>query len=214
VKLRLLAAGFALAAALASAAAAAPTQSVSLEVERFFDTGCQCYKLRFSGAIPSPRANEYVTIMAQACGARSSTAFYGASTREGGSWSAETWERGGATYRALWNGRLSEPVRLRVETKMPINLYKLPRHRLRVTVHTGNSPQSMHRRFVELQRLAGGRWIRVRRERLVGYGSAGYGGAYVITLKIRTRGLRMRVLVPEESAAPCFVETASKTFVS
>lgn len=187
---------------------------MSLEVVRFFDTGCQCYKLRFSGAIPSTRANEYVTIMAQRCGARSSTAFYGASTQEGGSWSAETWERGDATYRALWNGRLSEPVRLRIESKLRINITRQPRQRFHVGVFTNNSPQSMHGRLVELQRLSGGRWTRVRRERLVAYGSAGYGGGYVITVKVRTRGLRMRILVPEESAAPCFVETASKTFVS
>ena len=213
MKLRLLAAGVALVASFGSAAAAR-TQSVSLEVVRFFDPACQCYKLRFSGTIPSTRANEYVTIMAQPCGARSSTAFSGASTREGGTWSAETWERGGATYRALWNGRLSEPVRLRTETKITINLHRLPRRRLRVSVSTGNSPQSMHGRFVELQRLAAGRWIRVRRERLVGYGSAGYGGAYAITLKVRARGLKMRILVPEASAAPCFVESVSRTFVS
>ena len=210
----LLAVGAVFVAAFGAQAAAAPTQSVTLEVERFFEPSCQCYRVRFSGAIPTGRANEYVTVMAQRCGARGSTAFTGASTREGGSWSAETWERGSATYRALWNGRLSEPVRVRVETKLTINITRQPRGRFWVAVLTNNSPQNMNGRVVELQRLAGGRWIPVRRLRLVGYGSPGYGGGYVVKPVIRARGLRMRVLVPEKSAAPCFVETASRTFVS
>jgi opacity protein-like surface antigen len=212
VKRLLLAAG--LAAALASPAAAVPTQNVTIHVERFFDPACQCHKLRFSGEIPSARPNEYVTIMAQHCGARSASAFSGASTRAGGSWSTEWWERGSATYRALWNGRLSDPVSVRVETRLTVNVTRQSRGRYHVAVLTSNSPQPMHGRVIELQRLAGGRWLTVRRVRLVARGSAGYGGGYVAMLKVRARGLKMRVFVPEKSAAPCFVESVSKTFVS
>jgi hypothetical protein len=200
--------------ALAPAALGAPTDRVTLEVERYFDPTCQCHKLRFSGEIPSARPNEYVTIMAQHCGARSASAFAGASTRAGGSWSTEWWERGSATYRALWNGRLSDPVSVRIEARLIVNVTRQVRGRYHVAVLTSNSPQPMHGRVIELQRLAGGRWLTVRRARLVARGSAGYGGGFVAMLKVRARGLRMRVLVPEKSAAPCFVESVSKTFVS
>lgn len=214
MKPRLALVGAVAAAAIAPIAAGGPAEGVTLEVERYFDPVCQCHKLRFSGRIPSARANEYVAIMAQKCGARSASAFAGASTREGGSWSAEWWESGSATYRALWNGRLSEPVTVRVETRLTVNVTRQARGRYHVAVLTNNSPQDMDGRIIELQRLAGGRWLAVRRVRLVARGSPGYGGGYVAMLRVRTRGLKMRVFVPEKSAAPCFVESVSKTFVS
>jgi hypothetical protein len=59
---------------------------LTLRLERFYDNACRCYKLRFSGAIASRAANEYVAVLQQKCGSPSATAVAGASTREGGVW--------------------------------------------------------------------------------------------------------------------------------
>jgi hypothetical protein len=194
--------------ALASTAGAQREQ-VTLRVERFYDNACRCYKLRFAGTIASGQANEYVVVLRQECGAASSTAFAGGSTRAGGTWEAEPVngapaESDSATYRARWNGRLSEPLVFR--GKLPMSLTKLGGGRYRVSVGT---PQNMQGRVVELQRLVGGQWRRVRSARLA-RGRGGYGAIFTV----QRRGLNLRVLVPARSAAPCYSATASETFLS
>ena len=209
MKSSLIAAGAALAAVVASTAAAAPTADVTLSVERFYDPACLCYKVRFSGAIASGAANEYVAVMAHSCGSPSSTAVAvaGASTGPGGSWEVVPGNPvvgPPATYRARWEGRMSDPVTIRVR----LNLWfeKLPGRRYRVSVYA----KEMRGKLVELQRLVGGRWIRVRTARLV----ASRQGAISAIFTVRTRRLTMRILIPEGSAGPCYLETATKTWVS
>lgn len=73
---------------------------------------------------------------------------------------------------------------------------------------------NLNGRFIALQRLAGGRWTHVRRARLVSAGFAGYGGRYEATFTVRKRGLRLRILVPAKSAAPCNAPAATETFIS
>lgn len=188
---------------------AAPAADVTLQMERFYDNACRCYKLRFSGTIASQAANEYVTILRQECGSRSATAIAGASTRAGGAWEAEPVtgarpEADSSTYRARWNGRLSEPLTFR--GKLQISLAQLGRGRYRVTV---NTDQKMKGRPVELQRLVGGQWRRTRSARL-----APFRGDFAATFTVRRRGLRLRALVPARSAGPCYSATASQTFTS
>ena len=212
MKLRLLAAGAALVAAFASTTAAAPAESVTLEVERFLEQQTGLFRLRFSGVISSGAANEYVAVMHQKCGYRFSTAIGGATTREGGAWEAiprfgvppET-----GTFRALWKGHRSGPVTVRGPVR--IRLVKEREGRYRVSV---NAEANLSRRFVALQRLAGGRWRHVRRARLAAYGQAGYGGYFTATFTVRKRGLRLRILVPEKTAGPCHAPAVSETFVS
>jgi hypothetical protein len=182
---------------------------VTLRVERFYDSACRCYKLRFSGTIASGQANEYVVVLRQECGAASSTAFAGASTRAGGVWESEPVmgarpESDSSTYRARWNGRLSEPLVFR--GKLLMSLTKLGGGRYRVRTGT---QQNMQGRQVELQRLVSGQWRRVRSARL-----ARVRGGFGAIFTVRRRGLTLRVLVPVRSAAPCFSATASEPFVS
>jgi hypothetical protein len=195
-----------------TAAGAAPAQEVTLEVERIYEQQYGLFRLRFSGRISSGAANEYVAVLHQKCGFRFSTAIGGATTTEGGYW--ESIPRYGAppqsgTFRALWKGHRSEPVTLRSPVR--ISLVKEGARRYRVTV---NADSNLSRRFVALQRLAGGRWRHVRRVRLAPYGQAGYGGFYTAAFTVRKRGLRLRILVPEKTAAPCHEPAASQTFVS
>jgi hypothetical protein len=102
---------------------------------------------------------------------------------------------------------------LSFRAKVPISLAQLSGGRNRVTVATGDIRQSMKGRVVELQRMARGRWTRVRRMRLAPEaGSAGT--LFSATFRMRARGVTLRLLVPAESASPCYTATASRPWVS
>jgi hypothetical protein len=198
------------AAGFVATARGGPAADVTLRVERFYDNACRCYKLRFSGTIASQAANEYVTVLRQECGSRSSTAVAGASTRAGGFWEADPVsgaqpEFDSSTYRARWKGRLSEPLRFR--GKLQISLTRLGGGRYRFGV--SGATQNMKGRRVELQRLVGGQWRRVRSARL-----APFRRDFAATFTVRRRGLTLRVLVPARSASPCYAATASDRWVS
>lgn len=203
-------------AAFGASVGGAQGQDVTLRLERFYDNACRCFKLRFSGTIASRAANEYVAVLQQRCGSTSSTAVAGASTREGGVWEAEpvSGARPGqdsSTYRARWDGRLSEPLTFRAD--LPMTLTRLPGGRYRVSVNTGDTRQNLMGRIVELQRLTAGQWRRVRRTRLVrARGSAGASFSAVFT--VRARGLTLRVWAPSVTASPCYAASASGTWVS
>jgi hypothetical protein len=200
------------AATYAVASPAAPAQDVTLRLERFYDNACRCYKLRFYGTIPSGATNEYVAVLQQKCGSGSATAIAGATTGQGGIWEAEPVtgpraESDSSTYRARWNGRLSEPLVFRGE--LQLWLTPLARGRHRVNVSTSTTGQSMKGRIVELQRLVRARWRPVQRARL-----RGAGGTFTATVTARARNQSFRVFVPARSAAPCYVATQSQPFVA
>jgi hypothetical protein len=207
---RLLAIAALVVASVASTAAAAPTD-VTLTVDRFVDQ-FQINRLRFSGLISSGAANEYVAVMHRRCGQPSFTAIGGATTGEGGAWEAipmfGTPPTSG-TFRAQWKGQISKPVTIRSPVRVFLNRPRSGRHLVRVIADANLSG-----RFVALQRLAGGRWTHVRRARLSSYGSAGFGGGFEASFRVRKRGLTLRFLVPEKTAAPCHLPAASRSFVS
>ena len=208
-------------AILAAIAAAAPSQRVTLAVQRFFDPACTplpghapsqnrggCEKLRFSGTISGGAANQYVSVLHQSCGGGApGTSLVGAQTQAGGSWEAE-WSPSPGIYRASWEASTSAPVRLR--DSVPLYLTKLSAFSHRVGV-TGT--QSMKGRVVELQRLVAGQWRFVRRARFV-VDRSSYGVNSSATFTVRRRGLILRAFVPGKSALPCYVATASETWTA
>ena len=208
---RLAVAGLALVGAFASTGAAAPADDVTLRVDRFVDQ-FQINRLRFTGVISSGAANEYVAVMHRRCGQPSFTAIGGATTGEGGAWEAipmfGTPPTSG-TFRAQWKGQVSRPVTVRSAVRIFLNRPRSGRHVVRVVADANLSG-----RFVALQRLAGGRWVHVRRARLTSYGSAGFGGGFEATFTVRKRGLTLRFFVPEKTAAPCHLPGASRSFAS
>lgn len=206
-------------AALVPAAAARPAADVRLSVERYYDAGNRIWRLRFSGAISPAAPNEYVAVVGHKCGSPASTAtsVAGDSTRADGSWGPVVPGAGGdqpsltvwppATYRARWNDRESEPVTIR--TPMNISVWKLPARRWRVSVYT-STPKQLQGKQIELQRLSSGRWVRVRRARLVP--DRRLYGNFVAIFTVRTRRLTMRAFVPASIAGPCYLESVSKTW--
>jgi hypothetical protein len=206
VQTRPLVAGIAVLGVFASIAGAAATQEVTLAVQRFPDG-----RVQFSGTIPSGQANEYVAVLAQKCGQPSFTSFTGGTTEAGGHWHADAYPTTSAVYRARWNNQLSRPVTVGVKPPVRINLTKLPGNRFRVWLFADSN---LTGRFIALQRLAGGRWIHVRRARVFSAGSAGTAVRFETTFKVRKRGLRLRVVVPDRTAAPCNTAATTETFRS
>jgi hypothetical protein len=201
-------------AALTPTEAAPAKERVTLELDRYYDAACYCYRVRFRGAIFPRRANEYVAVTQRRCGFGLATAVAGASTRADGSWlvSSSVASDTSATYRATWGASRSGPVTVR--PRIPVQLERLARQRYRVEVNTPDARQNMAGRFVELQRLGATSWTRVRRTPLAGDASPGAAGSYSATLVVRRRGLRMRIAVPKKSAGPCFTANVTQTFVS
>jgi hypothetical protein len=221
MKSRLVVAGAVLAAVLASAAAGAPTADVRLSVDRYYDAGNRIWRVRFAGAISPAAPNEYVVVVGHRCGfpATTATSVTGDTTRADGSWGPRVPGTGGdegsltvwppATYRARWKDQLSEPVTIR--TAMTPSVRKVSARRWRVTVYT-STPKQLQGKSIELQRLSSGRWVRIRRVRLVP--SRQLFGTFEATLTIRTRRLTVRAFVPANVASPCYLESASKSWTT
>jgi hypothetical protein len=206
LNVRLVVPGLALAAAFAATSAAAPAQEVTLNLSRAPDPVTKTERVVFSGVIPTRAAGEYVTVMYEKCGFNFSTAIAGATTQEGGVWEASpSVAVASGVFRARWNNRLSAPVRYRAPARVFFSRQRGRKFRVAVTAEA-----KLKGGFVALQRLAGGRWVHVRRIRLTIEGSAGYGGAYWAEFKVLRRGLTLRIFVPEATAAPCYVAAASQ----
>jgi hypothetical protein len=191
----------ALLAAFAATAAAAPTQEVTLRLERSPDPVTKVERIFFAGAISSRAAGESVTVMYQRCGLQFSTAVAAATTQEGGVWeAAPSVAVASGLFRARWNNRLSDPVRYRAPAHVFFSKQRGRTFRVAVTAEA-----KLAGRVVALQRLSGGRWVHVRRIRLE------LDGAYVAEFKVPRRGLRLRIFVPAATAAPCYAASASQT---
>jgi hypothetical protein len=200
--------------ALASTGTAAPTEEVTLRVERYFDPMCNCIRARFTGTVSNGRAGEYITIMQQRCGARFSTAMAGATTGPGGTWEAtpSTYYTAApllpGTFRARWKTRLSEPVAFRPPIRVTVRRERSGRFLTLVPAHA-----TLRGEFLELQRLVGGQWKRIKYLR-INPRNISYGGSYWATFGVRTKGWILRVYAPPETTAPCYTAGATLTFRS
>lgn len=183
-------------------------------------------EVEVTGTIASAAANEVVDVQVKECGPRSR--FYRlagqARTVAGGSWRLETTRDGidvlnlpvNAYYRARWAGSFSTPV----IALAPIwaNAFLNPRNRVvTALVETRPTGQNLRGKLIELQRKLPDtdRWLRVRRARLVrATRPFTRPDLFQARFTVRTRGLTMRVFVPQQTAAPCFSAGVSQPFRS
>jgi hypothetical protein len=147
----------------------------------------------------------------------SASSVAGARTREGGFWEAELQivsrpeALASETYRARWNGQLSEPVTFRGPLSVSQTRLRPGRHRVSVFTSV-NNPVSLKGRAVVLQRQTGGQWRRIASARLVPHRVKYY--TFVATFTVPRRGWTLRALVPAKSAAPCFTASTSEKWTS
>jgi hypothetical protein len=198
-------------------ASSAQSKSVTLEVTRFFDTACRCYKARVYGRVSSGKAGEYVVVLEEFCGRGSGRSAVAATTREGGGWEAVidgvvSPDSGVAvSYRSRWNDVLSDPVSFK--GRLTVTGKRQAPGRQLLTVLTSNvNPVNLKGRQVVLQRQVGGGWARVGRARLAPHRTRYY--TFTATFTGVRRGWTVRALVPSRSAAPCFTASPSETWIS
>jgi hypothetical protein len=217
--------GAALAAFLASAGAGASQPgSVTLSFSQFRNqNGVLVFVFR--GAISSSAVGETVDLLVQDCGATGSRIAGGAQTRAGGGWEIQNpepmppWRSWpvytGSTFRARWDGQLSDPVVWRAAA--PISARKVPGERA-WRVHIPDPAPSVVKlagRVVELQRRVGGRWVRYQRTRLVHKASFTLGPYNnEARFDVPRRGLRLRGYMPGASALPCYLPAATRPWRS
>lgn len=174
--------------------------------------------LMFAGTVSSGAAGEEVEVVGQDCGGRGFRALALAETRPGGGWQVQnpepaptyrTWPwHSGMTFRARWEGRLSEPVVLRFPARIYAERVR-GRRAWRVSVYE-SSLVPMKGKVVELQRRTEGGWARYRRGRLVHKPSLSRGaGNNEVTFQVAARGLTLRAFLPRASALPCFLPAAT-----
>ena len=222
---RLAALAAAAAAVFVTPALAVFAADVTIQARLFIQESSASRQVELTGAVANADAGETVEILAKDCGPNHR--FYrvvaGVKTVTGGRWrivsnAPPTYVQlpTNAYFRARWRGTQSEPALVRVPAFVSV-AWRPRLRRADVSVSTGQSGQNIRRRVVELQRKVAGtsQWVRVRRARL---GRGTYEGFFGQVFKARfsvpTRGLTLRVLVPDESGAPCFAAGFSQEFRS
>jgi hypothetical protein len=205
VRARTLCSAVAAAAVLASAAAAADSLP-TIRATLYRDAGAGTNLLRFSGEVPTAKAGDEVTVLGRDCGSGPDRVVGGTITDARGVWLEEdVWPLPNGSYRARWNGRLSEPVRVKNLT-MHFSVKKSRGARRWTVGAIGVQGFEWTGRKVVLQRQAAtGRWIRLRDARLR-QTTPWY---FAATFAISGRGLRVRVLFPTATVAPCFEAAAT-----
>jgi hypothetical protein len=117
---------------------------------------------------------------------------------------------------ARWNDELSDPVTYRPPLVPDVVRRGKGKYRVQVYsyVPSGGKPVILSGRWVELQRLtAAGQWSRIRRGKLVGFGSNLYNRTYFANFTV-PRGMTLRAFAPTKTALPCWSAGVSKTFRS
>jgi hypothetical protein len=199
--------------------AAAAQAPITLEVRTFVDENLG-RGLAYSGATSIGAAGERVSVLAKVCPRRSYYSVAEARTEAGGSWRAETVPAlPTATFRARWKGRYSDAVRF----WSPIDLRRAVRRASAPEAHNGavtvfldttDTQQNLSRKVVELQRYdqPTARWLRHRRANL----RRSVRSPFIVSATFRRlpSGLLLRLLVPKQTAAPCYLPQASQTFPS
>lgn len=182
--------------------------------------------LVLAGAVASSAPGEYVEILGRDCGSRHERLITGTETVAGGRWRIENpnanppWNYtavySGTTFRARWNDQYSAPHLWRLPAQPRVT--KVPGRRAWRVHMTPATPQgrvSLNGKIVELQRLSRGRWVRVRRARLVYKPSLTFGAFnHQTVFTVPTRGLTLRAFLPAQSAAPCYAPGASQQWRS
>jgi hypothetical protein len=203
-------------ATLASSTVAA--QAVTMNVSHYIDNGLQT--LVFSGAIESGAAGEWVEIRGRDCGAQNERSITSTQTVAGGRWRIEnpspftyTPVYSGTRFRARWNDRYSVPYLWRLPLR-PTVTKVAGRRAWKVDIWTRARAPGVAGKPVELQRLTRGQWVRVRRARLVETSSTSSSVYHEAVFSVPSRGLVLRVFVPAQTAAPCYVAGASQQWRS
>jgi hypothetical protein len=158
-----------------------------------------------SGTVDNGKAGEVVDIEAKDCGAQFFRGVAGATTTEGGRYTAQHWARITTTLRAVWNGVSSAAVTVPQAPQIVIAKGKR-RGRFRVSVI---AVQSFWKKRVQVQRRVDNSWKTVTTVVLTKTGS--YGDYWAPVRLNVPKGSLLRAFVPRSQTRPCYIPGASST---
>jgi hypothetical protein len=200
-RMRLVAAGAAVAGAIASVAAAAEPVTILARQGTLY------------GSVATDKADEIVTIQARDCGSPTPSFrdVAEARTREGGSWSLQFSTGITSSLRAVWKDTVSAPITVRQHA----NVHLVPLASRRAFTVTIRGKTQFWRKRVLFQRFDRrlGTWKLVKAVVLTETGGfPGYGGA-ATWAEFRAslpKGTLVRAVFPRSQARPCYLAGVSK----
>jgi hypothetical protein len=151
------------------------------------------------GTVDRAKAGESVTIQAKECDNSFFRVYAGANTEADGTWSTFIWPSITMQLRAVWNGETSSEVTFRHRPYIQFRQQSATRFRIGLGYGTRFAGKRVNVQRFD-QRL--GRWQTIRTVAL----ASGY--ATYVTLRV-PKGTRLRTLLPNSQAAPCYVGTTS-----
>lgn len=181
----------------APAGSAAPTITITTNVREA--QGSVAFPV--SGAVASGRAGEDVSIEVKECG--SYAPFHliaGTQTATTGTWLAQVGLLGNAQLRARWRGGVSDPISIQVHPFMTLT-YKGPSRYflwIRANDFFGGA------RAV-LERLAGGRWVAVKKFTVHRMASSGVASSSATVRAKLKKGTTIRAVLPKAQAGRCYL---------
>jgi hypothetical protein len=151
------------------------------------------------GTIDSGKAGESVTVQAKECDNTFFRVYAGANTEAGGTWSTVIYPTITMKLRAVWNGETSSEVTFRLRPFIGFRQQSRTRFRIGLAYGTRFAGKRVSVQRFD-QRV--GRWETIRNVRL------GSSYATYVTLRV-PRGSRLRVLLSNSQAAPCYLGATS-----
>jgi hypothetical protein len=185
----------ALALALPAAAAGPPTIAADPSIVGF---GTQ---LVLSGVVPGAGAGETVEIEAKEC---TGTFFRLVGTTEttgGGTWRHQAFAAANTTFRARWKNTVSPTVD--IQQRIFVSLARRSRTVVAAMVFTAH--QRMIGRTVRLERLSPGGWVLLRKAKLRRLAGPQTEARFLVSRK----GMRLRAVVDQANARPCYAAGVS-----
>jgi hypothetical protein len=193
--------------------AATRADSVTLSFRQYLNPA-RTVVMAWYGQVSSGAAGEDVEILGRECRTSGFRQLFATKTDLGGSYLVENPPptpsttfvevKSGTTFRARWRNELSAPITWR-QHLIP-EVVEMSANRWKLRVNPTPVYMNLAGKFVELQRLRSGKWVRYKRARLVSKPNFEYGGAtnHVAIFEVPTRGLTLRAFLPTKSVAPCF----------
>ena len=195
--------------------AATRADSVTLSFRQYLNPA-RTVVMAWYGQVSSGAAGEDVEILGRECRTSGFRLLLATKTDPGGSYLVEnppstpstTFSyvevKSGTTFRARWRSEVSAPITWR--SHLVPEVVEMSARRWKVRVNPQPLYVSLAGKFVDLQRLRSGKWVRYKRARLVSKPNYEYGGAtnHIAIFEVPTRGLTLRAFLPTKSVAPCF----------
>jgi hypothetical protein len=181
----------------APATSAAPTITITTTIREV--QGSLAFPV--SGAVASGRANEDVSVEVKECG--SYAPFHliaGTQTVASGAWTTQLGMLGNGELRARWRGGVSDPISIQVHPFMTLTYKGRGRYFLWIRANDffGGA------RAV-LERLAGGKWVTVKKFTVHRADSAGVASSQATVRAKLKKGTIIRAVLPKAQAGRCYL---------